>query len=131
MSAIKEVSINDLEGMKFNVIQSIYLNHSAKLNKTYFGLTETVPPVEYGADCKKYAWYETTLKGNEDYSHLQAFLSKLFGCNAPKIPTEYRKAKKVIDAFETALNKDSKNVDFGACHVNYMPIAPAFKAVNQ
>lgn len=52
MSGVKRVSFEELKSMKFNAVERFWFI------KGCFYITDTLPPLEYGADFRDYTVYE-------------------------------------------------------------------------
>lgn len=126
MSGIQETTFDELNNMKFTVVSRFGVTRNNRKNGRRFFLMETVPPTEYGADCQDYVWWEVRVKTDQDFERLNDFLQRLFRLERVKIPVG-KDSPAAAERLEKQIRKSAKVVDFGACHVTYLPIAPEFQ----
>jgi hypothetical protein len=120
MAGIKKISVQELNNLKFHVVENFGM-----LSKGRFFITDTIPPIQYGADCKDYTWYEVQCNTTKDYSELATFIKNIFGI---VIDVSSKKiARKAVDALMNQFKGEIHEVDWGACHVCYIPIAKQFR----
>ena len=113
-------TFEDLNAMKFDVVE-----HFGMQKKGLFFIMNTVPPVEYGADCQKYEWFEVDVQTDEDLDALKAFIEDLFGIKV--YATTIKQAIKEVNALDEYFRKVIPAVDYGTCHVREIPISDRFK----
>lgn len=115
-------TFEDLNAMKFDVVE-----HFGMQKKGLFFIMNTVPPVEYGADCQKYEWFEVDVKTDEDLDALKLFIERMFGIKM--CATTIKQAVKEVNSLDNHFQKVVPAVDYGACHVRFLPIADQFRKV--
>lgn len=113
-------TFEELNEMKFDIVE-----HFGMQKKGEFFIMNTVPPVEYGADCQDYITYEVDVKTDEDISALKKFIKDMFGMKI--YGTELKSVIKEVDALDDYFQKVIPAADLGACHVREIPIAERFK----
>lgn len=121
MAGIKTVTMEELNEVKFDVIQ-----HFGMSKRGHFFIMNTVEPVVYGADCKDYTWYQVKVN-KQQLPSLGDYINRLFGkvIDVSTIKTAYES----INNLDEEYYKNSPCVDWGACHVTYIPYAEQFRKV--
>lgn len=122
MSGIKNVTFEELQNMQFDVVEHFGM---VKMERSFkFFVMETVPPTEYGADCKEHTWHQVLVKTDEDMKKVRNYISDLFQVTIPKL--NRKNCIQVIRELDNRCKDVADEVDFGACHVTFMNINPLF-----
>lgn len=119
MAGIKNVTIEEMKEMKFDVIE-----HFGMSKNGHFFIMNTVEPVQYGSDCKNYSWYQTKVT-KKNLESLGEFVHSLFG----KVidVTSMKAAFEAVNALDEYYHENIDAVDWGACHVLHIPYAEQFR----
>lgn len=120
MAGVHSISVQELNKMKFHVIQRFGF-----LNANTFFIGDTIPPVRFGADCRDYTVYEVHCDNASDFAQLADFFEKLFGKRIDKASN--RNIRKSVDDLMKQFQKEVKEVDWGACHVRYIPFSEQYR----
>lgn len=120
MAGVNTISVQELNNMKFHVIERFCF---VKANT--FLITDTIPPVCFGADCRDYTVYWVHCDSASDFVHLADFLEQLFGKKIDR--TSNRTIRKSADDLMKQFKKEIKEVDWGACHVRYIPFSEQYR----
>ncbi len=64
-------TFEELMKTKFDVVE-----HFGMMKKGYFFIMNTVPPVEYCADCQKHEWFEVDVKDERNLAALKEFVNE-------------------------------------------------------
>lgn len=116
------VTFEELMKTKFDVV-----NHFGMCTNGRFFVMNTVPPVEYGADCRSYAWFEVNVKTESDLAALKDFIKAMFGLDMKA--STIKQAIKEVNNLDKHFARTIKAIDYGACHVRFIPIADQFRKV--
>lgn len=125
MAGMKDMNFDEMRAMKFNVLSRIGITKQ-KRDKEFF-IMDVIPPTGFGADCKGYTWYQVILKTDDDYKQLKNFIEELFQIQCPELNRE--NCIQSIGLLEKKLQRESKVINWGACHVTYLPYAEQFRKV--
>ena len=115
-------TFEELMKTKFDVVE-----HFGMMKKRYFFIMNTVPPVEYGHDCQNYEWFEVDVQTDEDLDALKLFIEGMFGIKM--CATTIKQAVKEVNSLDNHFQKVVPAVDYGACHVRFLPITDQFRKV--
>lgn len=121
MAGTINVTIEELKEVKFDVIE-----HFGMSRNGHFFIMNTVEPVEYGADCKDYTWYQVMVK-KEHLPSLGDYINRLFGKMIDV--TSVKAACEAVNALDIEFHDSVEPVDWGACHVLHIPYADQFRKV--
>ena len=113
-------TFEELMKTKFDVVE-----HFGMMKKGYFFIMNTVPPVEYGADCQKYEWFEVDVKDERNLVALKEFIKAIFDVDMKA--STIKRAIKEVNNLDKQFARTVKAVDYGACHVTFLPIADRFR----
>lgn len=120
MAGVHSISVQELNNMKFHVIQRF-----GSLNANTFFIGDTIPPVRFGADCRDYTVYTVHCDSTSDFVHLVDFFEQLFGKKIDR--TSNRTIRKSVDDLMKQFKKEIKEVEWGACHVRYIPFSEQYR----
>lgn len=116
------VTFDELMKTKFDVV-----NHFGMYTNGRFFVMNTVPPVEYGADCRGYAWFEVNVKTESDLATLKDFIKAMFGLDMKA--STIKQAIKEVNNLDKHFARTIKAIDYGACCVRFLPITDQFRKV--
>lgn len=125
MAGLITKTFEELEQMKYTVIEHFGITGGTKKGFEFF-LTETMPPKAFGYDCRDYTWYSVQLNTEQDFEQLNNFLNRLFDRSDINIPSG-KTCMVACDQVENQIKQQSRSIDWGACHVVYMPISASFQ----
>lgn len=120
----KKVTFEELMGTKFDVVE-----HFGMCKKGVFFIINTIPPVEYGADCQDYQDYNVEVQTEDDVDALKLFIKSMFGINI--YVSNVKEAVNAVNALDEYFRKTVPSEDWGACHVRKIPISDTFKKTYQ